>query len=114
MSLAPTDPAVGIARLDDDRLELGERAIRKDVGPNQGKPYRPQREFLQLHLFFRTCVVGSGDPLVALDLAPMHDAPRFRVERVAPMQYREIVPHQEIAELPFMAHDKARLRGMGP
>ena len=52
VSLAPADPAVGIARLDDDRLELGERAVGKDVGPNQGKPYRPQREFLQLHLFF--------------------------------------------------------------
>jgi hypothetical protein len=52
VSLAPTDPAIGIARLDNDRLELGERAIRKDVGLNQGKPYRPQCEFLQLLLFF--------------------------------------------------------------
>src|SRR5260370_17065899 len=44
----------------------------------------------------------------------MHDAPRFGVERVAPMQHGEIIPHQKIADLPFMAHDKARLRGMGP
>jgi hypothetical protein len=68
-------------------------AIRKDVGLNQGKPYRPQCEFLQLHLFFQTYDVVSDDPLVALNLAPMHDAPRFRVERVPPMQHGEIIPH---------------------
>src|SRR6516162_8436860 len=60
------------------------------------------------------CDLVSGDPLVALDLAPMHDAPRFRVERVPPMQHGEIIPHQKITNLPFMAHHKARLRGMGP
>src|SRR6266478_49169 len=59
-------------------------------------------------------VVVSGDPLVALDLAPMHDAPRSGIEGVAPMQHGEIVPHQKVADLPFMAHDKAWLRGMGP
>src|ERR1700730_5003003 len=64
--------------------------------------------------FLSIAMQRSADPLIALDLAPMHDAPRLGVERVAPMQHREIVPHQEIADLPFMAHDKARLRGMGP
>src|SRR5205823_2222785 len=33
MSLAPADPAVRIARLDYDRLELGEGAIREDIWP---------------------------------------------------------------------------------
>src|SRR6266496_1589279 len=36
------------------------------------------------------------------------------VEWVAPMQHGEIVPHQEIADLPFIAHGKARLRRMCP
>src|SRR5215510_4799648 len=49
MSLAPPNPAVGIAHLDYNRLELGEGAIREDVWLDQGKPYHPQREVLQLH-----------------------------------------------------------------
>ena len=44
----------------------------------------------------------------------MHDAPRFWVERVPPMQHGEIIPHEKIADLPFVAHDKTRLRGMRP
>ena len=44
----------------------------------------------------------------------MHNAPRFGVKRVAPMQDGEIVPHHKITDLPSMAHDKARLRCMGP
>jgi len=55
----------------------------------------------------------SGDPLVSLDLGAMHDAPRVGAEGVAPVQHREVVPHQEIADLPFMAHGELGLRGMG-
>src|SRR5262245_6474700 len=44
----------------------------------------------------------------------MHDAPRLGIERVPPVQYGEIVPYQEIADLPFMAHGEARLGGMRP
>src|SRR6476646_8346478 len=57
---------------------------------------------------------SSGDPLVALDLAAMHDAPRLRVERIAPVQYGKIVPHQHVAHLPFVAHGEARLRRVRP
>jgi hypothetical protein len=46
VSLAPANPAVGIAHLDYDRLELGKGAIREDVWLDQGKPYHPQREVL--------------------------------------------------------------------
>jgi len=34
-----------------------------------------------------------GDPLVTLDLAAMHDAPRFGVKRITPVQHRKIIPH---------------------
>src|SRR5262245_42212692 len=56
----------------------------------------------------------SGDPLAALDLAAVHDPPRLGVERVAPVQHGEVVPHQQVADLPSMAHGKARLCGVRP
>src|SRR5262249_31954977 len=56
----------------------------------------------------------SSDPLVPLDLAAMHDPPRAGVERIAPVQHREVVPHQQVAHPPSMAHGKARLRRVRP
>src|SRR4030081_1456558 len=64
--------------------------------------------------FLSTAMRRSADSLIALDLAAMHDASRLGVERVAPMQHGEIVPHQEVADPPFMAHGGARLRRGGP
>src|SRR5262249_22941059 len=60
MSLAPADPAVDIARLDYDRLELGEGAIREDIWPDQRKPNHPQREVLQLHCHSRCANAGQA------------------------------------------------------
>ena len=48
------------------------------------------------------------------DLCAMHDAPRIRIEGIAPVQHREIVPHEQIANLPFMIHGESLLRGMRP
>src|SRR5262245_18687123 len=45
----PTDPAIAVAYLDDDRLELVEGAIGEHVWPNQRKAYFPQRHLFQLH-----------------------------------------------------------------
>src|ERR1700726_3032520 len=45
----------------------------------------------------------SMDPFIALDLAAVHDAPGLGIERVAPVQYGKIVPHQEISGLPPVA-----------
>src|SRR5262249_62399918 len=56
----------------------------------------------------------SGDAFVALNLAAVHQAPCLGIKRVATMQHGEIVPHQEIANLPLVAHDKVRLRRMLP
>jgi hypothetical protein len=44
----------------------------------------------------------------------MHDAPRFRIEGVPPVQDRKVVPHQQIAHVPFVAHRKLRLRRVRP
>src|SRR5712691_13249650 len=55
-----------------------------------------------------------SDPLVTLDLAAMHDAPRLGIERIAPMQDREIVPHEQVADLPLVAHGELRLRRVRP
>jgi len=60
MSLAPADPAVGIAHLDYNRLELGEGAIREDIRLDQGKPYHPQREVLQLHCHSQRANAGQA------------------------------------------------------
>ena len=60
MSLTPADPAIGIARLDYDRLELGEGPIREDVWLDQGKPYHPQREVLQLHCHSQRADAGQA------------------------------------------------------
>src|ERR1700720_843107 len=65
-------------------------------------------------IFLSAAMQRSTDPLIPLDLAAMHDASRLGVERVAPMQHGEIVPHQKIADLPFMAHGEARLRRVCP
>src|SRR5690242_17418695 len=44
----------------------------------------------------------------------MHDAPGLGIEGIAPMQHAEIVPHENVAHLPAMAHGKARLGRMRP
>jgi len=64
--------------------------------------------------FLSAAMQRSADPLIAFDLTAMHDASRLGVERVAPMQHGEIVPHQKVADLPFMAHGEARLRRVCP
>src|SRR5215475_14268095 len=55
---------------------------------------------------------SSSDPFVALDLGAVHDPARVRIERVAPMQHREIVPHQEVADPPLVTHGEPRLGGV--
>src|SRR5262245_35816245 len=57
---------------------------------------------------------SSVDPFGALDLTAMHDTSRFRIERVPPMQHRKIIPHEQIAHLPCMAHCEARLGRVRP
>src|SRR5215475_9616682 len=57
---------------------------------------------------------ASGDPFISLDLCTVHNAPRAGIEGVTPVQHREIVPHQQIADLPFVAHQEARLRCVRP
>jgi hypothetical protein len=43
------------------------------------------------------------DPLITLDLTPVHDPPGLGIERVAPVQHGKIVPHQDISDLPPVA-----------
>src|SRR5262249_58693292 len=64
--------------------------------------------------FAGTCARASMNALIPLDLAAMHDAARRRVERIAPVQHREIVPHQKVAHLPAVAQGELRLGGVRP
>src|SRR5262245_18814754 len=64
--------------------------------------------------FFSERAAWSGDTFFAFDLGAMHDAPRIRIEGIAPVQHREIVPHEQIANLPFMIHGEPLLCGMCP
>ena len=50
----------------------------------------------------------------ALDLGAMHDAALRAVERIAAMHGRAVVPHHEVAQLPDMLVDEARLSDMRP
>src|SRR6476646_836856 len=61
-----------------------------------------------------SAIQPSGDSLVALDLAAVHDASRLRVERIAPVQYCKVVPHQHVAHLPFVTHCETRLCRVRP
>src|SRR4029077_19218655 len=69
-------------------------------------------------MFPPNVLVGSGyegrRSVAALDLRAMHDAPRLAVERIAAVHGRAVVPHHEIAQLPDMLVDEARLRDMRP
>src|SRR3977135_1781693 len=66
------------------------------------------------HYLFRTRCENSGDALFSFNLGAMHDAPRMGIEGSAPVQHREIVPHEQIANLPFVMHGESLLRGMRP
>ena len=108
VSFAPSDPAIGVAYLDDDRFKLGEGAIGEHIGTNEGQPYGSQHNLLQSHrlssvVFVTQSLRPSMDPLITLDLAPVHDPPRLGIERVAPVQHGKIVPHQDISDLPPVA-----------
>src|SRR5438309_11971172 len=52
-----------------------------------------------------TCVLmrESGVRPVRLDLGAMHEAPRVRVERVAPVQRGAVAPDQHVAQPPSLA-----------
>jgi hypothetical protein len=54
MPFAPTDPAVAVAYLDDDRFELVEGAIGEHVWPDQRQADFPQSYLLQLHCLLRS------------------------------------------------------------
>ena len=43
---------------------------------------------------------GTSWNIGSLDLRPVHDAPRFRIERVAPMHCRAVVPKNQIPQRP--------------
>src|SRR5207249_4732781 len=49
-----------------------------------------------------------------LDLGAIHEAPRVRVERVAPVQRAAVVPDQHGAHLPLLAKSELRLRRVRP
>src|SRR5262249_27256502 len=55
---APTDSAVAVAHLDNDRFELGEGAVRQNVRTYQRQSDSPQPELLQLH-----CPSLNRDPV---------------------------------------------------
>jgi len=44
----------------------------------------------------------------------MQEAPRARVEGIAPVQGAAVVPDQDIADAPFLAEGEPRLRGVRP
>lgn len=50
----PTDSAVAVAHLDNDRLELGEGTVRQNVRTYQRQADGPQLELLQLHCPYST------------------------------------------------------------
>src|SRR6516165_10935110 len=56
----------------------------------------------------------SMDPLITLDLAAVHDAPRLGIERIASVQHGKIIPHQEVADLPSVAYGEAGLGRVRP
>ena len=108
VSFAPSDPGVGVAYLDDDWFKLGEGAIGQHIGMNEGQPHSSQHNLLQSHrlssvVFVTQSLRPSMDPLITLDLAPVHDPPGLGIERVAPVQHGKIVPHQDISDLPPVA-----------
>jgi hypothetical protein len=49
VAFAPTDAAVAVAHLHDDRLELGKGPVRQHVRPDQRQANRPQRDLLESH-----------------------------------------------------------------
>src|SRR5262249_3902123 len=108
MSFTPSDPAVAVAYLDNDRFKLGEGAVGQHIGTNKGQPHGSQHNLLQSHrlssvVFDYAVATPSMDPLITFDLAAMHDPPGLGIERVAPMHHGKIVPHQQIADLPPVA-----------
>src|SRR5262245_17000563 len=53
-------------------------------------------------------------PRLALELGAMHDAPRGRIERVAPMHGAAIIPQHEIADSPDVLPGKFSPRHIAP
>src|SRR5258705_5285005 len=57
---------------------------------------------------------NSGVRPIRLDLGAMHQAPRVRIERVAPVQRATVVPDQRVAHPPLLAEGKPGLSRVRP
>src|SRR5512145_3317659 len=63
-----------------------------------------------------SAIIGPFDPVDRLDPGqdrPMHQSPGLRVVRYCPMHHAAVVPHEEIADLPFVPVDDFPARRMG-
>ena len=101
-------PGTVVAYLDNDRFKLSEGAIGQYIRTTEGQPHGSQHNLLQSHrlssvVFVTQSLRPSMDPLITLDLTPVHDPPGLGIERVAPVQYGKIVPHQKISGFPAVA-----------
>src|SRR5882762_11914698 len=63
-----------------------------------------------------TCALiwNSGARPIGLDLGAVHEAPRVRIERIAPVQRAAVVPDQHVAHLPLLAEGELGLSRVGP
>src|SRR5258708_10121802 len=61
-----------------------------------------------------TSLSSSNGPLLALDLRAMHDPPRVRIERIAPVHGAAIVPENQIADAPDVLPGEFRAIDEGP
>src|SRR5882762_2246250 len=61
-----------------------------------------------------TLIWNSGARPIGLDLGAVHEAPRVRIERVAPVQRAAVVPDQHVAHLPLLAEGELALSRVRP
>jgi len=57
---------------------------------------------------------GRCDYRRALALRTVHDTPRFRIERIAPVHGAAVVPDQHVTQLPLVAPSELRLGSVRP